>query len=751
MYARFSATAGTGTGLHRRARFGATRFNYHGPKVLCTVGGVARHRHFDRDGWSVSLRTRGQASTLTIQFFGFTPTVGQEIILGAGGLKNRLFRGTIVRRRQVHQRLQEGRVIWHCTALDWTYQLQDARVIKKYVNQSGTDIALDLIATYAPAGFTASVEPNLPTVDAIQFTKNTLPTCLQQLADRLGGYTFVDFEQVVHLFVAPFAHAPAKLTSTNRHVRDFSYESDIEDLRNRIWVEGLGASITAAAEAGSTTLPVDDTSAFASSGGPHWAKLEAQRITYIGVATQNGEGCVTDGVQLTAPTAPGAAQATGGVLATYQSGTLGVGNYQYKVTFVTADGESAGSPPGAMGIAQVNAPDLGTMAATSSASAGSLTADGNYGYTVAYVTSAGETPISTQELRRVGLLAGHTAVELTNIPVSPDGRVTARRIYRTLNLGFDPKLLATILNNTATTYLDTIADASLGGNPPAANTAGSGRGEVTGIAVGAAGTTQRKLYRTAVGGSAFKLVATINDNTTTTYADNTSDASLGADIPAGSQIGAAAGQTSLRLTDLSKVPASGWLRVGAQVIRYTARSAASGAGEVTGIPASGVGAIAAEIRAGTTVVVEPHLTGIPASGDGALAHAARVGETVHILARSDDATSQGNYRVRERFEQQRQLSRGEAAARAAAMLTLLKDARVSGWAVSTDPQLRAGRPWFISVAEWDLLNVTVTVHGVEIRPGGDWPHPLRTAQFGSRTLDDLYAELRAIKEGRLAT
>lgn len=45
----------------------------------------------------------------------------------------------------------------------------------------------------------------------------------------------------------------------------------------------------------------------------------------------------------------------------------------------------------------------------------------------------------------------------------------------------------------------------------------------------ATGITKRKIYRTTSVGSTFKLLTTINDNSTTTYADNTVDASLGAD------------------------------------------------------------------------------------------------------------------------------------------------------------------------------------------------------------------------------
>lgn len=48
------------------------------------------------------------------------------------------------------------------------------------------------------------------------------------------------------------------------------------------------------------------------------------------------------------------------------------------------------------------------------------------------------------------------------------------------------------------------------------------------IPTGPAGTTKRRLYRTAAGGSVFKALTTISDNTTTTYTDTTPDANLGA-------------------------------------------------------------------------------------------------------------------------------------------------------------------------------------------------------------------------------
>lgn len=64
-----------------------------------------------------------------------------------------------------------------------------------------------------------------------------------------------------------------------------------------------------------------------------------------------------------------------------------------------------------------------------------------------------------------------------------------------------------------------------------ANNAVNGRVELTAIPTGPDMTSSRKLYRTEAGGTVYKLLATIANNTTTAYTDNIADASLGAAAP----------------------------------------------------------------------------------------------------------------------------------------------------------------------------------------------------------------------------
>lgn len=64
-----------------------------------------------------------------------------------------------------------------------------------------------------------------------------------------------------------------------------------------------------------------------------------------------------------------------------------------------------------------------------------------------------------------------------------------------------------------------------------ADKAVNGKVLVSGIPLGGGAVTARKLYRTLAGGSTYYLLATIADNSTTSYTDNVADSNLGAGAP----------------------------------------------------------------------------------------------------------------------------------------------------------------------------------------------------------------------------
>lgn len=294
-------------------------------------------------------------------------------------------------------------------------------------------------------------------------------------------------------------------------------------------------------------------------------------------------------------------------------------------------------------------------------------------------------------------------VNLTGIAVG-NAAVTSRKVYRRFNSAGTFKLLTTIADNSTTTYTDTTANASLGVDAPSSNTATANRVSLSAIPIGGAGVTGRKLYRTVAAGAQLKLLATIADNSTTTYADSTADASLGANVPTSDLSGlaqpegqVAAGATTLIVANSAGFAAAGgWAVIGngQQVIRYTGKTAST----LTGIPASGTGAIVASIAYNSSITQAPALIGIPASGAGSILYTIKYGDPVNLVAQVDApsaqsimATLEGGDGIHEHPIQDNRLVLETATARGEAELDRFKSAIVTVSYQTHDPLTRAGK------------------------------------------------------------
>lgn len=350
--------------------------------------------------------------------------------------------------------------------------------------------------------------------------------------------------------------------------------------------------------------------------------------------------------------------------------------------------------------------------------------------------------------------SGSGRIDVTLL-TSTDARVTKRRVYRISSDG-RYRLLATVNDNTTTSLADNTAESGLGVEDPVTATAGSGQTDLTSIPLGPAGTTSRKLYRTEAAGSVFKALATISGNTQTAFTDNIADSSLGEEAPTESHVGVSTGDTVLRVKDTAVVGASGgWVTTdGGQVIRFTGRSTSSGEGNLTGIPASGTGSIAAAIPFDAAVVNAGFLTGIPASGDGSVQYALTKGEPVNVLATLNDATAQSNMAgwvggdgIHEDYIQDNRLSLTEATARGQAKLTELKDPIVTLTYETKDITTRSGRSVTVNLAAPQSISGTFKIQSVTITQFDPlnrfWP--LRQVTASSRR-ESFEAILRILKK-----
>lgn len=110
--------------------------------------------------------------------------------------------------------------------------------------------------------------------------------------------------------------------------------------------------------------------------------------------------------------------------------------------------------------------DRGTPIAAEGA-VGSVFSNGDiYSYKVTYNSKYGHSSNAGPASADLTITASRGSISLTGIPVSPDPQVLSRTLWRTAGGGAFHLFLATISNNTDTTYTDTTADTSLGDTSP---------------------------------------------------------------------------------------------------------------------------------------------------------------------------------------------------------------------------------------------------------------------------------------------
>ena len=570
------------------ARGGATRGGYHSAKPFVSVGGIQRGTSRLNPAEKVlteSMVIRNvvddESDTCTIVAFNFVPREGDEVIvtLGTPNSLTREFGGQILGKVRTYVDTPQFQTIY-ANAIDYAWVANHQKVIRRYSNMSGTDIAKDLVASFAPGFTTRRVQANLPTIDDISFTNVDLSTALTQLTKRLGNnlYWYWDYFRDLHLYAdEELVTHPAYILDTNDWNRDVRITSDLSQFVSRVYMEGGGGSVMSDLAAGETIIPVDTATWYASTGG--WIALEAQRVSYSTIfvggtgtlvgpgtgpgaalnATATTGGTLTPGVysyvytfvtgageSLPSPvrvfTLAGtlAAPASGPTFGSLLFGTdLDAGTHDYQYTFVTAAGETTPSPSGA-GItvpAAVSAHPATTVSVGTSA-------DGATNFwqphdlvtvSIAYQDSSGHETIATPASNTVdaGPNINPPGAQVLVRPIrflitrNSDSRVTGIRIYLKVNGTFVGWTSAS--NSTFTAVLGGVANFTPL-SPSAVNTMDTRKVQIT-VPVGGATVTSRKVYRRFNGAGTFKLVATIADNVTTTFTDTATNASLGADAP----------------------------------------------------------------------------------------------------------------------------------------------------------------------------------------------------------------------------
>lgn len=662
------------------------------PGVL--VNGAFREVDTLLSGAVITEALNDEHDTAVFTLRGIKPRAGETVAITYG--ETVLFAGVISRVTQRNIGLREN-IEYGVQCDDYTALLDRRLVSAQFTNMSATDIVVSLLGDFTSGFTTVGVVSGLPDLDDIAFTDETVSQCLTRLAQRVGAYWYIDADRDVHFFLEETDSLPSPITDSNLEIYAIEVDEDASQVRNRVFVEGGGSTCPVEVPPGHTALPVDDPSWYLDIGG--WVKVGPQHVSYAGVDV-GGDGCIV-GTGIAAPSnAPTVAKTSGG--------SLSAGQYAgWKVSFGTASGETLAGPVSAsltMDDAAVpsNAPN--PVAYFNGDTAPHLDANATYGYGYTfYQDGVGETTLSP--FGSVSTDSHSRAVKILKSDLSAPPAGAVIRFYRTEGGGSTYYLQThALFSENATYYFDQVPDANLSATTaPGANTLSARSASLSDIPISPSpNVTKRYIYRPVVGGSTFKRVATINDNTTTTYADVIADGSLGATEPSSDTSGLS-GENGQVTAGASTIPVSsgtpfsasgGYVRFGAQVVYYGGKTATS----LTNIPTSGPGSLLSSIQYGQGAIAVPTLTGVPASGDGAIAYDVLLGTDVNVLAIVEDTASQsarsgreGGDGVHEHLIQDRRLSAETAEARAYAELALYANPITTVRYVTRDPLTRAGK------------------------------------------------------------
>jgi hypothetical protein len=494
---------------------------------------------------------------------------------------------------------------------------------------------------------------------------------------------------------------------------------------------------------GSTYLYVADTSIFSASGGT--VTISGQTITYTGRSTSSGVGALT-GIPASGPgsivstislSVTASPVYTAGLTALPVTDTAqffsGGGSVQVSGQILTYTGRSTSS-------------GAGSLTGIPSGGAGSITSTIAQGATVSVVYPSGSTTLTVTDTAVFSASGGSVIVagqllsytgrstssgvgSLTGIPASGPGAITSTISGgTTVMVAYAPGLTSLPVADTAA-FLAAGGSVLIGDGQTLTFTGrstSSGAGNLTGIP--------------PTGGGAIASAITGGTSATMVYP---------------------AGNTSLTVNDTTSfVGTGGFARVGSQTFSYTGRSTTSGLGALTGIPASGAGALLSAVLGGASVFVGVGgggtLIGIPSSGDGSVQYAINVGDDVNLRVVIDDAPAQATIGaligggddgvIEGTVIQDGRISEVEARARGKAVVDQRKTLDVGITLVSHDRNLRAGRTLSTSLSapsvtgSFRVTQVTIT-HFVPAR----WPTRQATASSRRFTLEDL------LRLARLAT
>jgi len=204
--------------------------------ISVKIGGVDRTEYVDAKSLSIIDELTSKVNSASFDFIcndiALAPTAGEAVLIEENAVK--LFSGRILTKEEDF--LPPNLLKYQVECIDNTRDLDKKLVIESYLNEKAGNIIKDIITKYT-TGFTTTNVADGPTVTRIAFDYIQVSEAITKLAEACGYEWYIDYDKDIHFFFKTDFPAPFQLDDDQANYKDLVINTDISQLRNRVYVK----------------------------------------------------------------------------------------------------------------------------------------------------------------------------------------------------------------------------------------------------------------------------------------------------------------------------------------------------------------------------------------------------------------------------------------------------------------------------------------------------------------------------------
>jgi len=211
--------------------------------ITVKIGGVDKTEYVDARTLSIRDELTSKVNSASFDFIcndiAVAPKPGEAVLIEEGTKK--LFSGRILSKEENF--LPPNLLKYPVECVDHTRDLDKKLVAESYKNQKAGDIYKHIIDNYT-TGFTYTNVSDGPTISEIAFDYVQVSEALTKIAEICDYEWYVDYDKDIHFFARSAYPAPFQLDDNQTDYKDLIINTDISQLRNRIFVKSSGLKDT---------------------------------------------------------------------------------------------------------------------------------------------------------------------------------------------------------------------------------------------------------------------------------------------------------------------------------------------------------------------------------------------------------------------------------------------------------------------------------------------------------------------------